>query len=43
MNLVGNEFDKLNYMYYLIWSSGCWDPKVGKAYGRKNCKGPQDD
>jgi hypothetical protein len=22
MNLVGNEFDKLNHMYYLIWSSG---------------------
>ena len=23
MNLVGNDFDKLNHMYYLIWSSGC--------------------
>ena len=22
-NLVGNEFDKLNHMYCLIWSSGC--------------------
>ena len=22
MNLIGNEFDKLNHMYYLIWSSG---------------------
>ena len=23
MNLVGNEFYKLNHIYYLIWSSGC--------------------
>ena len=26
INLVGNEFNKLNRMYYLIWISGCLLP-----------------